>query len=131
MPRLTPRLVKTRTTGLALAATLALASAPAGAVTEDNYMLNTGADLAALCGATTEPSAIHMCQGFLVGAYRMAMAIGAGSEDRLVCIPTDGSVTRDTAARDLAAWIAATPDAQGMKPHVAMVTWARTAYPCE
>jgi hypothetical protein len=71
-----------------------------------------------------------MCHGFLVGSNRMFETVGRALGDPLFCLPTDGSVSRDTAARDFAAWVAATPDAASMSPSDGLLRWARTTYPC-
>jgi hypothetical protein len=111
-------------------ATALLVAGPAMAVEEEDYLLQTAGDLAALCGAPEDVSAIHMCQGFLVGANRVFAAVGQALGDPLYCLPTDGSASRDTAARDFAAWVAATPDAASMSSSDGLLRWARTTYPC-
>lgn len=116
-------------TTLFMAAALLLAG-PATAAEEEDYLLATAEDLAALCGAPADVSAIHMCQGFLVGAHRVFETIGHVLGDPLYCLPTDGSASRDTAARDFAAWIAQTPEAATMSSSDGLLRWARTTYPC-
>jgi hypothetical protein len=116
-------------TALFTAAALLMAG-PAAAAVEENYLLATAEDLAALCAAPEDASAIHMCQGFLVGANHVFEAVGRALGDPLYCLPTDGSASRDTAARDFAAWIAETPDAAAMPPSDGLLRWARTTYPC-
>ncbi len=117
---------------LITAAALAVAAAaPASAAEDANFLLQTAADLGALCGAPAEPAAIHMCQGYLVGVHQMHQAIDQALGVKVYCIPDDGSVTRDTAARDFAAWVAATPDAGAMPARDGLLTWARTTFPCK
>lgn len=116
-------------TALCISAALLLAG-PAAAADEEDYLLTTAADLAALCSAPGDVSAIHMCHGFLVGANRVFETVGKALGDPLFCLPTDGSVSRATAARDFAAWLAATPDTVSMSPSDGLLQWARTTYPC-
>jgi hypothetical protein len=116
-------------TALLISAAL-LVAGPAMAAEEDDYLLTTADDLAALCRSPEDVSAIHMCHGFLVGANRVFEAVGRALGDPLYCLPTDGSVSRDTAARDFAAWVGATPDAASMSSSDGLLRWARTTYPC-
>lgn len=104
---------------------------PAVAVDTDDYLLTSAEDLASLCAAPADPSAIHMCQGFMVGVHRVFDSVGRALNDPLYCLPTDGSVSRDSVARDFAAWVAATPDAASMPPADGVLKWVRTTYPCE
>jgi hypothetical protein len=120
---------RTMRTVLLTAAALLLAG-PAGAAETDDYLLETAGDLAALCGAPTDVSAIHMCHGFLVGVHRVLASVGHGLGEPLYCLPTDGSASRDTVARDFAAWVAATPDAAAMPPSDGLLHWVRATYPC-
>ncbi len=112
------------------AATLALLAGPAAAADSEDYLLTTAGDLADLCAAPEDASAIHMCEGFLVGAHRVFDAIGDSLDDPLYCLPADGSVSRDSVARDFAAWVAATPDTAAMSAIDGLLKWARTTYPC-
>ncbi|MEM6933765.1 MAG: Rap1a/Tai family immunity protein [Pseudomonadota bacterium] len=113
----------------ALAVVLA-GTATASALEDTNYLLKTAGDLAALCGAPSDPSAIHMCQGFMVGVHRMQLEIAEATGTQLYCIPQDGSVTRDSISADLSAWIASDAKLVGMKPAEAVITWAKTVHPC-
>jgi hypothetical protein len=116
-------------TAFHMAAALLLAGPVAAAETED-YLLETAEDLASLCAAPADASAIHMCQGFLVGTNRVFETVGNALGDPLYCLPRDGSASRDTAARDFAAWVAATPEAATMSPTDGLLRWARATYPC-
>ena len=115
---------------LAAAAAVAAFGGPSIAAEPEDYLLETASDLAALCSAPADASAIHMCQGFMVGAHRVFDTIGHALGDPLYCIPTDGSVSRDTAVTDFVAWVAANPDVASMPPSDGLLRWARTAYPC-
>jgi hypothetical protein len=107
------------------------AGSPAGATEEANFLLNSAGDLAALCGAPSEPAAIHMCEGYLLGIHHMHGAIDEALGAKVYCLPTDGSVTRDTAAHDFSAWVAATPDAAAMSAREGVLHWAQITYPCK
>jgi hypothetical protein len=50
---------------------------------------------------------------------------------KVYCLPADGGVTRDTAARDFAAWVAATPDAGAMPAREGLLRWAQVTFPCQ
>jgi Rap1a immunity proteins len=115
---------------LAAAAAFAALAGPSIAADSEDYLLETAGDLAALCAAPADASAIHMCQGFMVGAHRVFGTIGHALGDPLYCLPTDGSVSRDTAARDFAAWATASPEVASMSPSDGLLRWARTAFPC-
>ena len=117
-------------TALCTAAAMMLLAGPAAAADTEDYLLATTEDLASLCAAPADASAIHMCQGFMVGAHRVFETIGRSLDDPLYCLPTDGSVSRDTVARDFVAWVAATPEVASMSPSDGLLRWARTTYPC-
>lgn len=113
------------------AAALSIAvSSSAFAVDESNFLLKSAGDLAALCSAPSNPAAIHMCQGYLVGIHHMHEAVGQAMDVTVYCLPPDGSVTRDSAARDFAAWVNSTPSAAAMSPREGVLHWARQTYPC-
>lgn len=117
---------------IVFAAALALvAGSPAGAAEEINFLLKSAGDLAALCAAPAEPASIHMCQGYLVGVNHMNSAVEQALGVKVYCLPTDGSVTRDTAARDFSVWVAATPGVVSMPAREGLLQWAQTTYPCK
>jgi hypothetical protein len=111
--------------GALLASTLS-----AGAVDRTDFLLENAKQLGALCEANTNAAAIHMCEGFLVGVHRVHESIGEALGTHLYCFPKDGSITRDTAARDFAAWVRATPAAATMPPAEGALQWASLTYPC-
>lgn len=109
---------------------LAVASS-AQASEQSDFMLATSANLAALCASTSEPAAIQMCQGYLLGVHHMHQAVGDALGQKIYCMPDNGSVTRDSAAHDFAAWVAATPAAAAMPAREGLLEWARITYPCQ
>jgi hypothetical protein len=111
------------------AAFLACAAAePAGALQESDFRLETTQQLAALCAAPDNASAIHMCQGYFVGAHHTYTSINAALGEHLYCPPTD--VTRDWVAREFSRWVAATPTVRSMPAIDGVFEWARRAFPC-
>lgn len=117
---------------LVIAAAVAMAAGlPAAAVEESDYLLNSAEDLAALCGAPDDAAAIHMCQGYLVGIHHMHGAIETAVGERIYCLPTDGGVTRDTAARDFSLWVNSTPAAASMPARDGLLQWAQLTFPCK
>jgi len=110
----------------------AAALAPAAqAVEKEDFLLQTAVNLGALCGAPADPAAIHTCEGYLAGVNQMHDAIGEAFGGRVYCLPSDGSVTRDSAAAAFSAWAAATPAAASMPASEGVLVWARLTYPCQ
>jgi hypothetical protein len=69
-----------------------MAPAVAEAVTEKDFEIDTARNLLTLCSAPVEDplykEAIHMCYGFLLGAYAFHLAENRGPEGNLlVCLP--------------------------------------------
>lgn len=117
---------------LCLAATLAATSGGFSlAVEKSDFLLKTASDLASLCGAPSDAAAIHMCEGYLVGVNQMHEAVYAALGARVYCLPEDGSVTRDSAAKDYAAWASKLPAASSMSAREGVLEWARQTYPCK
>jgi Rap1a immunity proteins len=121
-------------TRIALAATLALGAASAQAATEADFRLETTAQLGALCAAQPGEAmygpAIAMCHGFLAAAHAVHAGMVQAEVAPIYCVKPDAGVTRATAARDFAAWVAATPAAATQPAIDGLFAWARVAYPC-
>ena len=121
-------------TRIALAAALAVGAASAQAATEADFRLETTAQLGALCAAQPgQPMygpAIAMCHGFLAAAHAVHSGMVRAEIAPIYCVKADSGVTREGAARDFAAWAAATPAAAGQPAIDGLFAWARTAYPC-
>lgn len=113
-----------------MAAILAALSLPAAAAEEDDYLIESAEDLADICDEPENVSAIHLCQGYLVGVNQMHEAIVASLGVRVYCIPEGAGVTRNTVAADFSAWVQAHPDMADMSAREALLTWARQTYPC-
>lgn len=124
-----------RTTLCGLAAALLLTGQTAAAGEPEHFAVDTAADLARLCGtAQTHPNynaAIHFCHGYLVGVHHFQVALSSQMDDRLYCVEDRTPLpTRDTAAADYAAWVAANPQVGEQEALDALVLWAMTTYPC-
>jgi hypothetical protein len=114
-------------------AALALAS-PAVAVTADDFLLRSGADVVALCSAPSgDPlyvAAVHMCQGFGTGTYQTIIAMTRHDKIApLVCQP-DPPVSRNEAIRQFLDWASQNPRYL-REPAVEVVgRFLVTRYPC-
>lgn len=113
-----------------MAAVLAALSLSAAASEDEDYMLETAGDLADICDEPENPSAIHMCQGFLVGVHQMHAAIVESLGVQVYCIPAGASVTRNSVAADFSAWVHASPERANLGAREGLLTWAHQAYPC-
>jgi len=122
--------------GLTLLLCVLGAAAPAGAVTEDNFKLQTGADLIALCDvAPSDPlfaQAIHMCQGYCVATYQTLLALGTSEKvDDFFC-PTEPRPSRDEAIASFVAWAKAPGNAAHLSevPAALLGRYLILKYPC-
>ncbi|WP_157982123.1 Rap1a/Tai family immunity protein [Oceanicella sp. SM1341] len=110
---------------------LVMMQAPPGrAADESDYMLATAGDLADLCASPEDPSAIHMCQGFIVAVDQVHIQLAAAMDEKLYCLPTESVVTRNGAAAAFAAWVAENPRIATVSPIDGLVSWALDAFPC-
>ena len=96
----------------------------------DDFELKSAADLADLCASTGDIAAVHMCQGYMVGVNHMHQAVADSVGHGAYCLPTDGSVTRNTAQADFVAWLRANPGKGNMTARDGLLEWASTTYPC-
>jgi hypothetical protein len=109
---------------------LVLAALPARAVENADFLLENAQELGALCGANTNVAAIHMCEGFLVGVHRTYQSVADTLGERLYCLPPNNGITRDSAAKDFAAWVSKTPATATMSPVDGVLQFAHLTYPC-
>ena len=90
-----------------LAAVAVLAgAAPASAITGDEFLLRSGADLVALCATpASDPlytAAVHMCHGFGAGTYQAIIAMTRHDKIQpVVCAPDPPPSRNDTVTRFL------------------------------
>jgi hypothetical protein len=113
-----------------MAAVLAALSLPAAAAEEEDYLLETAGDLADLCDEPENASAIHMCQGYIVGVHQMHAAISASLGVSVYCFPENAAVSRNAVMADFSAWVKAHPDMADLSAREGLLTWARQTYPC-
>ena len=116
---------------------VALLCAPgwAGAVSEDDFDLDTTADLVELCTVPrSDPlhrEAVSFCVGFLVGAYHYHVAENAGPAGTLMVCPPDPPPKRSEVGKMFLDWVKKHPQYMGDEP---VETWFRfliETYPCK
>jgi Rap1a immunity proteins len=109
-------------------------AAPASAVTADDFLLRSGADLVALCSApASDPlytAAIHMCHGFGAGTYQTIQTVTRHERLQPIICPPQPQPTRNEAVRRFLEWAKRNP--QHLKePAVEMVArFFVTEFPC-
>ena len=115
----------------------ALLCAPgwAGAVSEDDFELDTTADLVELCTVpSSDPlhrEAVSFCVGFLVGAYHYHVAQNAGPTGNPMVCPPDPPQKRSEVGEMFLDWVKKHPQYMGDEP---VETWFRfliETYPCK
>ncbi|QIE55748.1 hypothetical protein G5B40_09975 [Pikeienuella piscinae] len=120
------------------AVALLLSAGAVSAVEQDNFMVSTGADLAALCAVTPShadyAASIHMCEGYIVGVNQFHEAwMRAKGGTGIYCLADAdaGAPTRDEVASNFAAWVAGDDDAAAAPAVEALMRWAAFTYPCK
>ncbi|MEM9784557.1 MAG: Rap1a/Tai family immunity protein [Pseudomonadota bacterium] len=98
-------------------------------------MIDTAGDLAALCGS--DPSspnysaAIHMCQGYILGAHHFHEALGVAMEDDVYCEERrQPTPTRDAVMMEFAAWMEENPQFAESEALEGLMAYASAAFPC-
>jgi hypothetical protein len=119
--------------GLALCAT-ALAGHAQAAVTEDNFLLRTTADLVELCSAAqSDPlytAASNFCHGFAVGVFRVLQQEDMARKSRhLFCVP-DPAPTRNEGVAHFVEWAKTDPARMTPGPADGIATFLSQQYPC-
>ena len=116
---------------------VALLCAPgwAGAVSEDDFDLDTTADLVELCTVpSSDPlhrEAVSFCVGFLVGAYHYHVAENAGPTGNPMVCPPDPPPKRSKVGEMFLDWVKKHPQYMNDEP---VETWFRfliETYPCK
>ncbi|MEM1276647.1 MAG: Rap1a/Tai family immunity protein [Pseudomonadota bacterium] len=120
----------------AAAFAIGLWAAPAHSAEEANFLIDTTGDLAALCAVTPEnpryPSAIHMCQGYMLGVHHFHEALAAELEDDIYCAEgVDPRPTRNEIMASFVAWVSANPEAAKSEALDGMLQWAAISFPCK
>ncbi|CAH2603972.1 conserved exported protein of unknown function [Rhodovastum atsumiense] len=112
----------------------ALTGAAQAALTPDTFQIRTAGDLVSLCApSTSDPNAVaavHMCQGFLVGAYTVLKTDQeANPRLRLFCTP-EPPPSRNDAIAAFITWVNADPSRAALPPVDGVVGYLHQAYPC-
>lgn len=107
------------------------------AAEEEDFMIDDTGDLGVLCGTPADhpryASAIHMCQGYLLGAHHFHTAMaaaGSAEEPGIYCVPTTGAPSRDEAIAEFSAWVASQPDVAALPAIEGLMRWAKVRFPC-
>ncbi len=124
----------TRLRTLAAVAAAFAAAAPTNAAVEDDFDLESTADLVALCEADPAEeiyaAAMQFCRGFGVGAYHYYLAIAAHNPaDRYVCLP-DPAPSREALRAEFVAWAHANAAAMTAPPVESLFRYLGETYPC-
>ena len=107
----------------------------ASAVEKETFVIDTAADLAALCSAAPDDpyqqQALHFCHGFVVGAYHYHLKSTGGPEGSgFVCMP-DPAPSRDQAIGEFVAWLDSHPVQKSEDAVDALFKWAAERFPCD
>jgi Ssp1 endopeptidase immunity protein Rap1a len=125
-------LVYIATVGIAAVAVCGAQAAPA---TQDDFQVQTTANLVALCSADqTDPlytAAQNFCEGFVVGTYRLiAIQEAASTSRRRLFCPAASGPTRNQAMADFVQWARGRPKTLASSPTDGIVEYLVTKYPC-
>jgi len=124
------------TRAILLAACLGLATGlPAVAADDEDFLVATGGDLATLCATGPDnpnhAAAIHMCQGYIVGAHQLHEAAVAPTETGgFYCVP-EPLPTRNEVTAGFTDWVSAEPARADLPAIEALMRFAAATYPCE
>ena len=122
--------------GLLLIIALSLADAgSAAAITSDEFLLRSGADVVALCATpASDPlytAAVHMCHGFGAGIYQTMTALMRHDKIASVVCPPNPVPTRNETVERFVSWAKRNPQ---QLPQPAAETVARffmSEFPCQ
>src|SRR5262245_11807895 len=108
----------------------------AGSVTNDDFLLKTTENLINLCTVSANhpqhKEAIHMCHGYLIGAFHYHQAAASASPSRrLVCLPEKGVPTRDEAIAMFIEWAKARPQYMNEMPVETEFRFLTEKWPCK
>lgn len=107
----------------------------AAAVTTDDFLVKTTQNLLNLCTVSADDpqhrEAIHMCHGYLIGAYHYhEAAVSALGSQRLVCMPENGP-TRNEAIAMFVEWVKARPQYMKEMPVETEFRFLVEKWPCK
>ena len=116
-----------------LSATLLSPVAAAAAVTEDDILVRTTADIIDLCSATPSETlytaAVHFCQGYLVGAFQYHLEASAALGRRKLCLAAPAP-TRNEGVQMFIAWTRQNPQFWSGHPVDTMIRFVETKWAC-
>lgn len=112
-----------------------MAPSLAGAVTPEDFKIDTAQDLVDVCSTPpSDPSyvaAINFCQGYMVGAFDYHVASNAGPEGKLlVCLPKPPP-TRNEAIAMFLEWAKAHPQYMSEEAVDAEFRFLTEMWPCK
>jgi len=120
-----------------LALCVVLLTMPAFAADEEDFIIDTTGDLAALCGAqpgtANYVAAIHMCQGYMIGVHHFHEALAAEIDEDVYCEPEPNSAdapARDQVTAMFVDWVAANPSVASTEALDGFLRWANATFPC-
>lgn len=120
--------------GAAITGALIASGGASGAVTEQNFHLNTSADLVALCspheGETNGVAAIHFCHGYLTGLYQYNEAVGRVFRGINHCPPEAYKPTRNEGVSILLDWAKRHPEQLSQSPIDGVLLALKEKWPC-
>lgn len=103
-------------------------------VSEENFKIDTTADLVALCGVSAEDpnavAAIHMCHGYVMGLVHMHILLGRPLDGRFFCVSDEERPTRDQFIASFVGWSQARPENQSEEAANGVLQWVADTYPC-
>lgn len=106
----------------------------AGAVTEENFQLRSGADLLALCSVPADDplrtAAIQMCHGFCVGVYQTIMAFTMRDKVPPIVCPPDPPPSRADAIAQFVTWAKTDAEHQNERPADFVGRYLIMKWPC-
>jgi hypothetical protein len=116
-----------------LAAMMAAPMAARAAVSESNFAVATGADLAALCSTTQDDklytAAQNFCEAFALGAYRVLKKDEDGGGLHTFCVP-EPTPSRDQIKDAYVAFIARSATAAAEPAEDSVLRFLQQQYPC-
>jgi hypothetical protein len=127
--------MKRRLIALAALAATVVAPVVTAEVTRENFLMRSGQDLAALCGAgTSDPyfeRALSFCHGYLVGSYDFYKGTSAGRPSRqLVCLPKPPPARYEVALQ-FVEWARRNPRDASESAVDALYRFAALTWPCK
>jgi hypothetical protein len=107
---------------------------PARAVTQDAFLLRSGADVVALCSTPADDplytAAVHMCHGFGAGTYQTIMAMTRHEKIARVLCPPDPQPSRNEVVQQFVEWAKQNPSSLNEPAVETVGRFLLTRFPC-